>query len=77
MGKVGIPVIGYNFSIAGVWGHVNRPVARGGAVTATFDLSDGPEETPIPYGQIWNMTYGIDASEGFIPPISSEELSEA
>jgi len=74
VGKAGIPIIGYNFSIAGVWGHVNRPVARGGAVTATFNLQEGPEETPIPNGQIWNMTYRSEYSVGFIPPISSNEL---
>ncbi|HZG78598.1 MAG TPA: mannonate dehydratase [Paenibacillus sp.] len=75
VGKAGIPVIGYNFSIAGVWGHVNRPAARGGAVTATFDLNEGPEETPIPNGQIWNMTYDAEAAlTGFVPPIPSEEL---
>ena len=28
-GRAGIPVIGYNFSIAGVWGWRRRPVARG------------------------------------------------
>ncbi|NOU71749.1 TIM barrel protein [Paenibacillus sp. LMG 31458] len=76
VGKAGIPIIGYNFSIAGVWGHVNRPVARGGAVTATFNLQEGPEESPIPHGQIWNMTYDFNAPEGSIPPISSAELWE-
>ncbi|MBP1964948.1 mannonate dehydratase [Paenibacillus aceris] len=74
VGKAGIPIIGYNFSIAGVWGHVNRAVARGGAVTATFNLAEGPEETPIPNGQIWNMTYDFNAPKGYIPAISSEEL---
>jgi len=74
VGRAGIPIIGYNFSIAGVWGHVNRPVARGDAMTATFNLAEGPEETPIPHGQIWNMTYDHEAPEGFIPPISSEQL---
>ncbi|OCT15212.1 D-mannonate dehydratase [Paenibacillus pectinilyticus] len=76
VGRAGIPIIGYNFSIAGVWGHVNRPVARGGAVTATFNLQEGPEETPIPNGQIWNMTYDFNAPKGCIPPISSAELWE-
>lgn len=76
VGKAGIPIIGYNFSIAGVWGHVNRPVARGGAMTATFNLQEGPEETPIPNGQIWNMTYDFNAKAGYIPTISSEELWE-
>lgn len=74
VGRAGIPVIGYNFSIAGVWGHMNRPLARGGAMTSTFNLAEGPEETPIPNGQIWNMTYDFNPQEGYIPPISSEEL---
>lgn len=74
VGRAGIPVIGYNFSIAGVWGHMNRPLARGGAMTATFNLAEGPEETPIPNGQIWNMTYDFNPQEGYIPPIPSEEL---
>lgn len=74
VGKVGIPIMGYNFSVAGVWGHVNRPVARGGAVSATFMGEDGPEEAPIPHGQVWNMTYDSNAPAGFIPPISTEEL---
>lgn len=74
VGKAGIPIIGYNFSIAGVWGHKNRPIARGGALTATFNLAEGPEESLIPKGQIWNMTYDANHTNEFIPPISSEEL---
>jgi D-mannonate dehydratase len=35
-GRAGIPVIGYNFSIAGVWGWQRKRVARGGATTAVF-----------------------------------------
>jgi mannonate dehydratase len=31
MGKAGIPILGYNFSVAGVWGHIVGPFARGGA----------------------------------------------
>jgi mannonate dehydratase len=31
VGKAGIPVMGYNFSIAGVAGRVTGPFARGGA----------------------------------------------
>ncbi len=36
MGEAGIPVLGYNFSIAGVWGHVVGPFARGGAESVGF-----------------------------------------
>ncbi len=46
-GRAGIPCIGYNFSIAGVWGWRRRPIARGGAVTAAFDMSAFDAERPI------------------------------
>lgn len=74
VGRAGIPVIGYNFSIAGVWGHVQEAGARGGATGAAFKGKEGPEETPIPKGQIWNMTYDQNASEGFIPNVTKEQL---
>ncbi|CAN5764496.1 mannonate dehydratase [soil metagenome] len=74
MGEVGIPVMGYNFSIAGVWGHVVGPWARGGAESVGFHGPDGPAETSIPNGQIWNMTYDPDAAQGAIPDTSSEAL---
>jgi mannonate dehydratase len=74
MGKVGIPVLGYNFSIAGVWGHVRGPYARGGAESVGFLGNDGPEETPIPKGQVWNMTYDPEAPPGNIGKVTSEQL---
>jgi mannonate dehydratase len=74
MGAVGIPVMGYNFSIAGVWGHVVGPFARGGAESVGFSASTGPEETPIPNGQVWNLTYDPDAPAGSIPPVTTEQL---
>lgn len=76
MGKVGIPILGYNFSIAGVWGHVTGPFARGGAESISFLGPDGPHETPIPCGQIWNMIYDPDASPGTINSINQEQLWE-
>ncbi len=36
VGSVGVPVIGYNFSLANVWGHVGGPWARGGALSVAF-----------------------------------------
>ena len=33
VGKAGIPTFGYNFSLAGVWGHQKTTQARGGAVS--------------------------------------------
>jgi mannonate dehydratase len=74
MGEAGIPVLGYNFSIAGVWGHVVGPFARGGAESVGFSASTGPEETPIPNGQLWNLTYDPDAPAGTIPPVTTEKL---
>ena len=48
MGEAGIPVLGYNFSLAGVWGWQRRPVGRGGAMATTFDLDRFDHDRPIP-----------------------------
>ena len=56
-GRAGIPVIGYNFSIAGVWGWRKRRAARGGAMTVVMDLTEEERNTPIPDGMVWNMRY--------------------
>lgn len=75
-GRAGIPVIGYNFSIAGVWGHVRGPWARGGAESVAFLGPDGPAEAPIPAGMVWNMIYDETAmSTGAVrPPVTDEQL---
>jgi mannonate dehydratase len=74
MGQVGIPILGYNFSIAGVWGHVTGPYARGGARSVGFLGSDGAPETPIPNGMVWNMMYNPTASPGQAQVVSQIEL---
>ena len=74
MGRVGIPIMGYNFSIAGVWGHVEAPHARGGAVAVGFSATNGPRQTPIPRGQVWNMCYDPDAPAGDIGEVTSAQL---
>lgn len=74
MGKAGIPVMGYNFSIAGVWGRVHGNWARGDADSVGFLGPDGPEETPIANGMVWNMTYDRDAAPGTVGPVTSEQL---
>lgn len=74
MGKVGIPVLGYNFSIAGVWGHVNGPWARGGAISVAFLGPDGPPESPIPNGQVWNMIYDPAAPSGTVGAVTTGQL---
>src|ERR1041384_6407703 len=71
VGKAGIPVFGYNFSIAGVAGRVKGPFARGDAeavgMAGTFDK-------PLPYGMVWNMVYDRDAAPGVIPSATPEQL---
>jgi mannonate dehydratase len=74
VGAAGIPCIGYNFSIAGVWGHISGPFARGGAESVGFSRTDGPAETPIPLGSVWNMTYDPAAPPGDIGTVTSEQL---
>lgn len=72
--KAGFKTFGYNFSLAGVWGHQKLPVARGGAVSACFDASELDIDARIPKGEIWNMTYDQNSEPGFIDDISYEEL---
>lgn len=71
VGRAGIPIFGYNFSLAGVWGRVNGPWARGGAETVAFL---NPEQPPIPLGMVWNTVVDPDAPKGTMVPVSSEEL---
>ncbi len=71
VGKAGIPVFGYNFSLAGVAARVQGEYARGNAVSVGMD---GGNDTPIPNGMVWNMVYDENAPEGTIPKISHDEL---
>jgi mannonate dehydratase len=73
-GRAGIPCIGYNFSIAGVWGWVRRPVARGGAMTVAFDMTEIDHEEPIPDGMVWNMRYRDERAGARPVRVSDEEL---
>lgn len=57
LGKVGIPTMGYYFSLAGVWGRNEGPYARGGARSVGFN---NPVQPPIPGGMVWNMVYDAD-----------------
>jgi len=71
MGEAGIGTLGYNFSLGGVCGRISGPFARGGAISVGMD---GPVETPIPLGTVWNMTYDQNAPAGVLPTISRDEL---
>lgn len=74
MGRAGIRQLGYNFSLAGVWGRDHGPFARGNAVSVGYH---DPDQQPIPKGMVWNMVYDTDlfdpeGKNGFIDDISAE-----
>jgi mannonate dehydratase len=71
VGQAGIPIIGYNFSIAGVCGRTTGPFARGGAASVGMD---GPLETLMPRGMAWNMVVDPTAPPGDAPAATSEQL---
>jgi mannonate dehydratase len=71
IGQAGIPVLGYNFSIAGVAGRVKGPWARGEAEAVGMN---GPVNTPIPNGMVWNMVYDRHAPPGTVPTATPAQL---
>ena len=76
MGKVGIRTMGYNFSVAGVWGRTEGPFARGGARSVGFE---DPAQPPIPAGMVWNMVYDPerfdpDNPRDSVGPVGPEEI---
>lgn len=73
LGKLGIPLMGYNFSIAGVATRISGSFARGGAESVG---TNGEDQTPIPNGMVWNMIYDREAKEGDIGRFSHSELWE-
>ncbi len=74
VGEAGIPVFGYNFSLAGVCGRHTFNDARGGAETVGMRGIDEVNTRPIPNGMVWNMTYDADAPAGELPKIDHDEL---
>jgi mannonate dehydratase len=72
VGKAGIPVFGYNFSLAGVSSRTTGTYARGSAVSV--GMEGEVDETPIPNGMVWNMVYDENAAKGVLPMIDHEEL---
>ena len=71
IGRAGIPIIGYNFSLAGVCGRTTGPYARGGAMSVGME---GPLDEPMPKGMVWNMIYDTHAPKGFVPSITHDQL---
>ena len=74
MGRAGIPVLGYNFSIAGVWGRTRGPWARGGAESVGYVEAEAPPQDPIPNGTVWNTVYDREAPVGTVGTVTSEQL---
>jgi len=70
-GRAGVPVFGYNFSIAGVAGRVKGKFARGEAEAVGMD---GPLDKPLPNGMVWNMVYDQSPAPGTVPPATPEQL---
>ena len=71
MGEAGIPVMGYNFSIAGVAGRTTGDYARGAAPSVGME---GPYDPPMPNGMVWNMVHDEHAPAGVLPEITHAEL---
>ena len=71
MGRARIPIMGYNFSIAGVAGRQSGPYARGMAESVGMK---GEDQTPIRKGMVWNMIYSQHEKAGIIERFSHEEL---
>lgn len=76
LGEAGIPCMGYYFSLAGVWGRVQGPFARGGAVSVGYLEDQAPEQTPIPLGEAWGRKVQPHAPEGDIGRVSQGQMWE-
>ena len=76
MGKVGIPIMGYCFSLAGVWGWERGQYARGKAESVALIEGSRDFQEPIPDGMIWNMRYRKGQEDKFVPETSENEVWE-
>ncbi|MCB0668629.1 MAG: mannonate dehydratase [Saprospiraceae bacterium] len=75
LGEAGIPIFGYNFSIAGVAGRIKDKFARGEAESVGMDGVSEVIKKPVPKGMVWNMVYDPGAMEtGVLPEINHAEL---
>ena len=72
LGEAGIPIMGYNFSIAGVAGRTKGPYARGGAPAVGME---GPYDRPMPQGMAWNMV--VDPTALQRPPVPEPSATPA
>lgn len=78
LGQLGIPTMGYCFTVAGTWGRTEGPYARGGAKSVGFDATP---QSPIPGGMVWNMIYDAERFQkadpnDVVPAASSAEVRQ-
>ncbi len=71
LGQAGIPMMGYNFSIAGVAGRTTGPYARGGAPAVGME---GPYDLPMHKGMAWNMVVDPDSPDEPAGTATHEQL---
>jgi len=76
MGKVGIPIMSYCFSIAGVWGWERGNYARGSAESVALIEGSRDFQEPIPDGMVMNMRYKKGEPNKFVPETSEKEVWE-
>jgi mannonate dehydratase len=74
LGRAEIPCLGYNFSLAGVWGHVTGPFARGGAESIGFNAEEIGPQPEIPVGQVWNMDFDETAGGETIGVVDADTV---
>ena len=87
MGEVGVPCLGYSFSIVGVWGYyseLDNREGRGGARVKKFDAERIPTGSPPGNREFWFRTvqdpelFEKDLerrpAEGTIPPVDEARL---
>lgn len=75
IGRAGIPIMGYNFSIGGVSGRHVHPVGRGGAISVGYDPARYPfDDTPLPRSMAWGSNVVDPGAVGTWPPVSREEV---
>ena len=68
IGEVGIPCLGYCFSLAGVWGRTDGPHARGRALSMAFPKEGIDLDAPLPAGWVCNRIYDPEKLTGTPPP---------
>ena len=67
VGRAGILIVGYNFSLSGICSPATLSAARGGVSSACIEAID---QTPVTSSMMWNMTYDEQAPTGTVPNIS-------